>query len=133
MYIDTNSLPEDFDVQKWLDQYQSYGTLVSDPTKTINTIPPDTTTLPTTGQGLWSQIRAGGNPYKSPIEDLWETRLKEMENQMQLVKLDLKLCRLKILSLEGKFNQEEVANIRKMIMSDDEAARTLADSIIENA
>ena len=133
MYIDTNSLPEDYDTQKWLDQYKSYGMLVHDPTKTINTLPPNTNTTTTTGNGLWSQIRAGGNPYNSPVEDPWETRLKEMENQMQLVKLDLKLSRLKILSLEGKFNQEEVANIRKMIMSDDEAARTLADSIIENA
>jgi hypothetical protein len=35
--------------------------------------------------------------------------------------------------MEGKFTQEEVANIRKMIMSEDEASRTLADSIIENA
>ena len=41
--------------------------------------------------------------------------------------------RLKILALEGKFTQEEVTNIRKMIMSEDESSRTLADSIIENA
>jgi hypothetical protein len=41
--------------------------------------------------------------------------------------------RLKILGLEGKFTQEEISNIRKMLMSEDEASRTLADSIIENA
>ena len=41
--------------------------------------------------------------------------------------------RLKLLAIEGKFTQEEVANIRKMIMSEDEAARTLAESIIQNA
>jgi hypothetical protein len=34
--------------------------------------------------------------------------------------------------LEGKFTKEEVSNIRKMLMSEDEASRTLADSIIEN-
>jgi hypothetical protein len=41
--------------------------------------------------------------------------------------------RLKILSLEGKFTQEEVANMRKMLMAEDESARTLVTSIIENA
>lgn len=51
-------------------------------------------------------------------------------NQQGLI---IKLLRLKIHALEGKFTQEEVANIRKMIMSEDEGSRTLADSIIENA
>jgi hypothetical protein len=41
--------------------------------------------------------------------------------------------RLKILGIEGKFTQEEMSNIKKMLMSEDEASRTLADSIIENA
>jgi hypothetical protein len=35
--------------------------------------------------------------------------------------------------MEGKFTQEEISNIKKMFMSEDKAARTLADSIIENA
>jgi hypothetical protein len=35
--------------------------------------------------------------------------------------------------MEGKFSQEEVINIRKMLISEDEASRTLAESIIENA
>ena len=133
MYIDTNSLPEDYDAKKWVEQYKSLGMLVHDPTKKINTFPPSTNTTTTTGNGLWSQISNGGNPYNSPVEDPWEKRLRHMEEEMKLVRTDLKLSRLKILSLEGKFNEEEVANIRKMIMSDDEAARTLADSIIENA
>jgi hypothetical protein len=35
--------------------------------------------------------------------------------------------------MEGKFTQEEVSNIRKMLMSEDEASKTLASTIIENA
>jgi len=125
MYIDTNSLPEDYDAQKWLDQYKAI--VLNDPIKVVNPLPTQVTT--TTGNGLWSQI----NPYDGPTEDPLEKRLRHMEEDMKLLKTEIKLSRLKILSLEGKFNQEEVANIRKMIMSDDEAARTLADSIIENA
>jgi hypothetical protein len=40
---------------------------------------------------------------------------------------------LRILHLEGRFDKEEVSNLRKMIMSEDQASRTLAESIIENA
>jgi hypothetical protein len=35
--------------------------------------------------------------------------------------------------LQGKFNQEEVNNIKSMLTSNDEASITLADTIIENA
>jgi hypothetical protein len=35
--------------------------------------------------------------------------------------------------MEGKFNQEEVSNIRKMLMSEDDASVLLANTIIENA
>lgn len=129
MYVDMNNLPEEHDPQKWIDQYKAYGMLINDPTKVINTIPPNTTT---TGNGLWSQMTSN-NTYTGPIHDPWETRLIEMENQMQLVQLELKLSRLKILSLEGKFTQEEIANIRKMLMSEDEASRTVAESIIQNS
>ena len=80
----------------------------------------------TTAKGLWSQITADdSNVYKTPTALL--------EERMDKLELDNKLLRLKILGMEGKFTQEEVANIRKMIMSEDEASRTLADSIIENA
>jgi hypothetical protein len=57
----------------------------------------------------------------------------ELQKQIELIKLDNKLLRLKMLSMEGKFTAEEVTNIRKMLMSNDEASKTLADSIIENA
>ena len=95
--------------------------LVNDPTKVINTIP-DTTH---NGQGLWSQISTSNNSIRDPYADLY-ARIDKLE-------LNEKLLRLKILGLEGKFDKEEVANIRKMLMSEDEASRTLADSIIENA
>jgi hypothetical protein len=85
-----------------------------------------TTGTTTTGNGIWSQITADdGQKYKTPI-GLLEERMDKLE-------LDNKLLRLKILSMEGKFTQEEVSNIRKMMMSEDEASKTLADSIIENA
>lgn len=96
--------------------------LVNDPTTVINTLPDSTTH---NGQGLWSQINATQMPYRDPYAELYERMGKLERNE--------KLLRLKILSLEGKFDKEEVANIRKMIMSEDEAARTLANSIIENA
>ena len=86
--------------------------------------PPDTTVTST--DGLWSQItNEDKNIYKSPTTLL--------EERMDKLELDNKLLRLKMLGMEGKFTQEEVSNIRKMIMSEDNAAKTLADSIIENA
>ena len=85
---------------------------------------PDTTITST--EGLWSQITNGDkNVYITPTALL--------EERMDKLELDNKLLRLKILSMEGKFTQEEVGNIRKMMMSKDEASMTLAESIIENA
>ena len=86
---------------------------------------PLTTVFPSSGNGLWSQINTSSNSIRDPYADLY-ARIDKLE-------LNEKLLRLKILGLEGKFDKEEVTNLRKMIMSEDEAARTLADSIIENA
>lgn len=119
-------------MSRFTDRLITKGILVNDPTKSINSLPsPGDYAAPygSNGSGLWNNQ----NINRGPIEDPFERRLREMENQMQLVQLDLKFSRLKILSLEGKFTQEEVANIRKMLMSEDQAAKTLADSIIENA
>lgn len=129
MSVDNNSSFKDYNSEEWIEQYKAI--VLNDPIKVVNPLPTQVTT--TTGNGLWSQINPTQHPYKGSIEDPWEKRLRHMEEDMKLLKTEIKLSRLKILSLEGKFNQEEVANIRKMIMSDDEAARTLADSIIENA
>jgi hypothetical protein len=101
--------------------------LVNDPTSTLNTCG----TL-TNGQGLWSQISSGSTKTYDPFNGL-EAKVEELRNQIDTQGLVIKLLRLKIHGLEGKFTQEEVANIRKMIMSEDEASRTLADTIIENA
>jgi hypothetical protein len=94
--------------------------LVNDPTRVINT------TTSTSTDGLWSQLtEAHKNVYRSPTTFL--------EERMDKLELDNKLLRLKIFGMEGKFTQEEIINIRKMMMSNDEASKTLAESIIENA
>ena len=102
--------------------------IFNDPKDLMNYDPWSTSKL-TTGNGLWSQIQSintyDSNEKKDPLLDLTH-RLDKLE-------LDNKMLRLKVLSMEGKFTQEEVANIRKMLMSEDEASRVLADSIIENA
>ena len=103
---------------------QIQGIYVADPTKVINT----TTTTDNTviGDGMWSQsIVTDSEPYVDPINAI-RSRIEKLET-------DNKFLKLKILGMEGKFTQEEIANIRKMLMSNDEASVTLADSIIENA
>jgi hypothetical protein len=106
------------------------GIVVNDPTKVIHG--PSNRTI-RTGEGFWGQIQPGSTgPYHAGINPS-ESKLEALEKKMQTYELQTTLLRLKVLSMEGKFTQEEVANIRKMIMSEDEASRTLADSIIENA
>jgi hypothetical protein len=100
------------------------GILVTDPTKVINTTINTTINSTSTGNGIFDQMTTA-DTYRDPIADLY-TRITKLE-------LNEKLLRLKILGLEDKFTQEEISNIRKMLMSEDEASRTLADSIIENA
>jgi hypothetical protein len=86
----------------------------------------------TTG-GIWSQLKPGtGNTYHA-CTDPFEDNVVKLEKKLQTLELQYTLLKLKVLGMENKFTQEEVANIRKMIMSEDEASRTLADSIIENA
>ncbi len=86
----------------------------------------DTSITSTATDGLWSQLTDDHkNVYRSPTTLL--------EERMDKLELDNKLLRLKILGMEGKFTQEEIINIRKMMMSKDEASKTLAESIIENA
>jgi hypothetical protein len=64
---------------------------------------------------------------------LIEEKLVEIGETLKLLTLQNKLLKLKILSLEGKFTQEEVANIKMMLMSEDDASVNLANTIIENA
>ena len=92
---------------------------VNDATTVINTIPGN-------GSGIFS---ASNNTFHDP----WENPMKEIEARIKKLETDNKFLRLKILSMEGKFSQDEVTNIRKMLISEDESSRTLAESIIENA
>jgi len=128
MYIDTNSVPEDFNAEDFLNNWSTLNRpiVVQDPTTGLL----DNTTM--TGNGLWSQIKSAPST-QYPVKDPLEIRIEEVEKNMELLRLENKLLKLKMLSMEGKFTQEEVTNIRKMLMSEDEASKTLASTIIENA
>ena len=109
-------------MSKFTDRLVTKGILVNDPTNVINTLPDST---PNYGQGLWSQLQSAGNIFDSSISNDTESRLHVLEKQIEAQALTIKLMRLKLLVIEGKFTQEEVANLRKMIMSEDEASKTL--------
>jgi hypothetical protein len=79
------------------------------------------------------QLPLHNNTYFDPTSNSLEDNLVKLEKKMQALELQHTLLKLKVLCMEGKFTQEEVTNIRKMIMSEDEASRTLANTIIENA
>jgi len=113
----------------YYDRLTTQGILVNDPTKEI-----DVVSNGTGGDGFWSQKQPGSTgPYIGPLQDPFVNKVEALEKQVEAQALTIKIMRLKLLAIEGKFTQEEVANIRKMLMSEDEASRTLADSIIENA
>lgn len=127
MHIDTNSIPDDFNTQDFLNKWkqQRQTIMVSDITKTIPGYPNTTTT--TTTDGIWSQIN-NTHASSSIVDDV-----DELKKQIKITMLDNKLLKLRLLALEGKFEQSEVVNIRKMLMSEDEASKTLAITIIDNA
>ena len=112
MYIDPNIYPT--------------GMLVNDPTQIINTNPIPGQTVTTTSDGIFTRMN-------TVLEDPWVNPLKAIEDKITKLETENKFLRLKILSIEGKFTQEEVTNIRKMLISEDEASRNLANTIIENA
>lgn len=123
MYIDLNSVPENWSSEDFLEKWQSCTMLTTEPIYNNNISGINSAGV---GDGLWSQITSDSrNVYKTPTYLL--------EERMDRLELDNRLLRLKILGMEGKFTQEEISNIRKMMMSEDEASRTLAESIIENA
>jgi len=103
MYIDPNKYPS--------------GMLVNDPNRVINAQPTPYGTL--TNNGSYNTVAY------DPISD--------MSAEIKQLKTTQKLMLLRILHLEGRFDKEEVSNLRKMIMSEDQASRTLAESIIETA
>jgi hypothetical protein len=97
---------------------------INNPNTMINTIPGQTIT--TTSDGIFSRMN-------TVLEDPWISPLKVIQDRITKLETENKFLRLKILSIEGKFTQEEVTSIRKMLISEDEASRTLANTIIENA
>jgi hypothetical protein len=103
MYIDPNKYPA--------------GMLVNDPNRVINAQP--------TPYGTLTNNSSYNTTAYDPISD--------MSAEIKNLKTTQKLMLLRILHLEGRFDKEEVSNLRKMIMSEDQASRTLAESIIENA
>jgi hypothetical protein len=107
-------------MSKFTDRLHNAGIYVSDPTKVINTIPSN-------ANGIFSQIQDATPSVTST------STLSEILGRLERLELENKFLRLKIASMEGKFSQEEVTNIRKMMMSQDEASKTLAETIIDNA
>jgi hypothetical protein len=83
----------------------------------------------TVSDGIWSQIKTTMpyDPTPAPPS------LSEIINRLNKLELENKCLRLKILGLEGKFSQDEIKNIRAMLMSNDDASVMLANTIIENA
>jgi hypothetical protein len=106
-------------MSKFTDRLTSSGIYVSDPTKTINTIPGST------GQGLWSQITPNSSITYDPLPNTWDL--------IQKLELENKILNIRILVLEGVFTKEEGDNIKAMLTSNDEASVTLAETILENA
>jgi hypothetical protein len=106
-------------------KYYADGTLVQDPNNVIATNPANSYNTRLTG--LWSQIQDATPSVTST------STLSEILGRLERLELENKFLRLKIASMEGKFNQEEVSNIRKMLMSEDDASVLLANTIIENA
>jgi hypothetical protein len=90
-----------------------------------------------------SKIIFGDASDTSSVHSVWDTitskgvslqeTLDALSSEINMLRTENKLMKLNLLALEGKFDKEEVSNIRKMLMSEDEASRTLADTIIENA
>jgi hypothetical protein len=122
MDIDINNTPPNYNAQEAINamrQQQMQGVVENNPTQVINTIP-------SSGRGIFSQINT--DTHIDPF-----TSLALLEQRMTKLEFDNKCLRLKMLGMEGKFTQEEVTNIRKMLMAEDESSRTLAESIIENA
>jgi hypothetical protein len=109
--------------------YHPAGTLVNDGSTIVT---------PSNSNVVLGQLNNNpyNNPYNNPFKpfnDPWEDPIKAIEERLKKLETENKFLRLKILSIEGKFTQEEVANIRKMLISEDESSRTLAESIIDNA
>ena len=101
------------------------GMVFNDPTKTLTG---GSITTSAGDNGIFNRVTDANTIYTDPYygEPTSEDKIKKLQ-------LENKLLKLRLLALEGRFTQEEVVNIRKMIMSEDEASRVLAETIIDNA
>ena len=106
---------------------QIQGIYVADPAKVISTSP--THSITSTSNGIFGGILNNAITDSEPYVD----HITSIRSRIEKLELNNRLLKLKILQLEGTFTKEEVINIRAMLMSNDEASITLADSIIENA
>ena len=113
----------EYDLMAQLNQISRTGMVVMDPTKQINVTTTDT-------NGIFGGVLNDGNIHNSVP---WEDPIISIRSRIEKLETQNKFLKLKILGMEGKFTQEEIANIRAMLISNDEASITLADSIIENA
>lgn len=117
--IDLNSLPDNWDPKKLIHMMKQQKIMMVDSTHTIDSsIYSNNTTINTTN-GIYSQMKS--NPLKSNWDLIEEVRLEN------------KCLQVRILVLEGVFTKEEGKNIRSMLLSNDEASVTLANTILENA
>jgi hypothetical protein len=112
MYVDINSVPPDYDAKQAIEAMraqQMQGIVAIDTSKSLNT--------------LYNQNDSAifANPYG------------KLEERLNKLELENKFLKLKLLGMEGKFSQDEIKNIRAMLMSNDEASITLAETIIETA
>ena len=74
---------------------------------------------------VWDTITSKGISLKDTLDAL--------SNEINMLRTENKLMKLNLLAIEGKFDKDEISNIRQMLLSEDEASRTLANTIIENA
>lgn len=90
-----------------------------------------------------SQVIFSDSSNTSSVHSVWDTitskgvslqeTLDALSNEISTLRIENKLMKLDFLALKGKFDKDEITNIRQMLLSEDEASRTLADTIIENA
>jgi hypothetical protein len=133
MYVDLNRTPPDYDAKQAIEAMraqQMQGIVVNDPTKSFNTVP-DLRNQPYHQGGVIPSNASG--LFNQDIDDIFATPYGKLEERLNKLELENKFLKLKLLGMEGKFSQDEIKNIRAMLMSNDESSITLAETIIETA
>lgn len=107
------------DPKKLIHMMKQQKTMMVDPTHTIDLSIYTNNSNIHTSHDIWSSMTKG--PIKSTQDLIDEVRLEN------------KCLQVRILVLEGVFTKEEGKNLRSMLLSNDEASVTLANTILENA